>query len=35
MTHAEYLGEPAEVIDWALQMAGVQAQMERKDIERG
>ncbi len=34
MTHEQYLDEPAQVVDWALAFAGLEAKLEEKHIER-
>ena len=35
MTHAQYLDEPAEVIDWTLQIAALESRLEAKEAQRG
>lgn len=34
LTHEQYLDEPRTMIDWTLAFAGMEAEMEREEIEK-
>lgn len=34
MTHEQYLDEPCETVDWALQFANMEAELEQEAIKK-